>query len=97
MNGFWNLEWKWEEVLQPLKIQSNLCGLMIISLNFTCRDFNAKLKFYAVILKLGQNLNCPAGKIPIMSRHTIACRDILNLWWDKSSLGCDSKYFLYVL
>ena len=30
-------------------IQSNLCGLMIISLNFTCRDFNAKLKLYAVI------------------------------------------------
>ena len=29
-------------------IQSNLCGLMIISLNFTCRDFNAKLKQYAV-------------------------------------------------
>ena len=97
MNGFWNLEWKWEEVLQPLQIQSNLCGLMIISLNFTCGDFNAKLKFYAVILKLGQNINCLAGKIPIMSRHKIACRDILNLWWDKSSLGCDSKYFLYVL
>ena len=55
MNGFWNLEWKWEEVLQPLQIQSNLCGPMIISLNFTFRDFNAKLKFYAVILKLGQN------------------------------------------
>ena len=30
-------------------IQSNLCGLMIISLNFTCRDFNAKLKQDAVI------------------------------------------------
>ena len=29
-------------------IQSNLCGLMIISLNFTCRDFNAKLKQHAV-------------------------------------------------
>ena len=78
-------------------IQSNLCGLMIISLNFTCRDFNAQLKFYIVILKLGQNLNCLAGKIPIMSRYKIACRDILNPWWDKSSLGCDSKYFLYVL
>ena len=30
-------------------IQSNLCGLMIISLIFTCRDFNAKLKLYVVI------------------------------------------------
>ena len=29
-------------------IQSNLCGLMIISLNFTCRDLNAKLKQHAV-------------------------------------------------
>ena len=42
MNGFWNLEWKWEEVLQPLQIQSNLCGLMIISLNFTCHDIDLK-------------------------------------------------------
>ena len=32
-----------------------------------------------------------------MSRHKIACRDKLNLWWDKSSLGCDSKYFLCVM
>ena len=30
-------------------IQSNLCGLMIISLNFTSHDFNAKLNLYAVI------------------------------------------------
>ena len=30
-------------------IQLNLCGLMINSLNFTCRDFNAKLKQDAVI------------------------------------------------
>ena len=29
-------------------IQSKLCELMIISLNFTCRDFNVKLKQYAV-------------------------------------------------
>ena len=30
-------------------LQLNLCGLMINSLNFTCRDFNAKLKQDAVI------------------------------------------------
>ena len=29
-------------------IQPNLCGLMIILLNFTCRDFNVKSKQYAV-------------------------------------------------
>ena len=76
-------------------IQSKLCGLMIISLNFTCRDLNAKLKKYC-LLKLGQPFKLPAGKIPIMSRHKIACRDILNFRWDKSSLGYDSKCFLYV-
>ena len=31
-----------------IAIQSNLCGLMIISLIFTCRDLNAKLKPHAV-------------------------------------------------
>ena len=31
-------------------IQLNLCGLMINSLNFTCRDFNAKLNQDGVIL-----------------------------------------------
>ena len=77
-------------------IQSKLRGLMINSLNFTCRDFNAQLKQYAVFLKLGQPFKLPAGKIPSMSRHKIACHDILNFRWDKSSLGYDSKCFLYV-
>ena len=49
MNGFWNLERKWENASPTVAIQSHLCGLMINSLNFTCRDFNAKLKLYAVI------------------------------------------------
>ena len=48
-------------------------------------------------LKLGQTLKLPGGKTPIMSRHKTTCRDIINHWWDKSSLGCDNKYSLYML
>ena len=67
------------------------CGLFIISFNFVCRDFNVSLKLYAVIkfrakLKIAQLAN-----FHIMSRHKIVCRDILNLWWDKSSQGCDIR------
>ena len=66
-------------------------GLFIFSFNFACRDFNASLKLYAVIkfrakLKIAQLAN-----FHLMSRHKIVCRDIFNLWWDKSSLGCDIK------
>ena len=65
------------------------CGLFIISFNFVCRDFNVSLKLYVVIkfrakLKIAQLAN-----FHIMSRHKIVCRDILNRWWDMSSLGCD--------
>ena len=49
MNGFLKLKQKWEKASPTVAIQSNLCGLMIISFNFTCRDFNAKFKLYAVI------------------------------------------------
>ena len=67
------------------------CGLFIISFNFVCRDFNVSLKLYDVIkfrakLKIAQLAN-----FHIMSRHKIICRDILNLWWDKSSQGCDIR------
>ena len=48
MNMFWNLEWKLGKSSPTVAIKSNLCGLMIISLNFTCRDFNANLKQHAV-------------------------------------------------
>ena len=59
---------------------NHYCGLFITSLNFTCRDFNIKLKLCAVIkfrakLKVSQLENSP-----LMSRHKIVCRDILKMW-----------------
>ena len=62
-------------------IQSNLCGLMIISSNFTCRDFNTKLKFYAVKLKF-------RAKIKLYSwQNFLVCRDIKFLVATFSTLG----------
>ena len=73
---------------------NHYCGLFIISLNFACRDFNVKLKLCAVIqfrakLKVAQLANSP-----LMSRHTIVCSDILKLWEDKLSSGCDIMHFI---
>ena len=56
-------------------------GLFNISFNFACRDFNAKLKLYAVIKIREKFKTTQLAKFPIMSRHKIACRDIVNLWW----------------
>ena len=72
-------------------------GLFISSLNFACRDFNVKLKLCAVIkfrekLKAAQLANSP-----LMSRHMIVCRDILKLWEDKLSSGCDIRHCMTLL
>ena len=58
---------------------NHYCGLFISSFTFACRDFNVKLKLCDVIkfrakLKVAQLAN-----FPLMSRHTIVCRDILKL------------------
>ena len=91
MNRFWKLERKWEEVFQQLQSIKFLWASHYF-IKFACRDFNVSLKFYAVIkfrakLKIAQLAN-----FHIMSRHKIVCRDILNLWWDKSSQGCDIRW-----
>ena len=70
---------------------NHYCGLFITSLNFSCRDFNVRLKLCAVIkfrakLKVAQLANSP-----LMLRHMIVCRDILKLWDDKLSSGCDNQ------
>ena len=66
------------------------CGLIIISFNFSCRDFNVSLKLYAVI-KFRAKLKTAQLK------NFLFCRDIFNLWWDKSSLGSDIKHLLFLL
>ena len=54
---------------------------MIISLNFTCRDFNTKLRFYAVELTL-------RAKIKLYSwQNFLVCRDIKFLVATFSTLG----------
>ena len=73
---------------------NNYCGLFITSIYYACRDVNVWLKLCAVIkfrakLKIAQLANSP-----LMSRHMIVCRDILKLWEDKLSSGCDIKHFM---
>ena len=49
------------------------------------------IKFRAK-LKVAQLANSP-----LMSRHTIVCRDIVKLWKDKSSSGCDIRHYITLL
>ena len=58
---------------------------------FACRDFNVRLQLCAIInfrvkLKAAQLAN-----FPLMSRHIIVCREIIKLWEDKLSSGCDIR------
>ena len=61
------------------QFQSNhYCRLFISSFTFACRDFNVKLKLCDVIkfwakLKVAQLAN-----FPLMSQHTIVCRDMIR-------------------
>ena len=49
MNSFWNLERKWEEVLQQLQFNQVFLWANQYFIKFACRDINAKLKLYDVI------------------------------------------------
>ena len=69
---------------------NHYCGLFITTFTFSCRDFNVKLKLCAVIkfrakLKAAQLANF------------LLCRDILKLWEDKLSSGCDIKHLITLL
>ena len=78
-------------------IQSKFMRSNDYFIKFHMSRLPCQVEIICYCLNFGQTLKLPAGKIPRMSRHKISYRDILNPWWDKSSLGCDSKYFLYVL
>ena len=71
-------------------IQSSFLWANHYFIKFDCRDINAKLKLYAVIKIRAQFKTAQLAKF-------LLCRDILSLWWDKSSHVYDSNYFLYVL
>ena len=85
-----------EERSQQLQFNHD-CGLFIISFNFACRDFNVRLKLYAVIKFRAKLKTAQLAIYPFMSRHEIACRDILRLWEDKLSSGCDIVHFMTLL
>ena len=59
---------------------NHYCGLFITSINFACRDFNVRLKLCAVIKFRAKIKSRPAGKLSLMSRHIIVCRDIFKPW-----------------
>ena len=80
------------------KLQFNhYCGLFITSFTFACRDFNVKLKLCAAIKFRAKLKAAQLANSPLMSRHTIVCRDILKLWEDKLSSGCDIMHFITLL
>ena len=76
---------------------NHYCGLFIISLYFACRDFNVRLKLCAVI-KFREKLKTAQLAIYLlMSQQMIVCRDILKLWEDKLSSGCNIRHFITLL
>ena len=76
---------------------NHYCGLFITSLNFACRDFNVRLKLCAVIKFREKLKTAQLANYPLMSRHKIVCHDILKLWEDKLSYGCDIRHFMTLL
>ena len=73
---------------------NNFCGLFITAFNCACRDLKFRLQLCAVIkfrakIKAAQLVN-----FSLMSRLIIVCRDIIKLWEDKLSSGCDIRYFM---
>ena len=76
---------------------NHYCGLFITSLNFACRDFNVRLKLCAVIKFRAKLKTAQLANYPLMSQHKIVCRDILKLWEDKLSSGCDIRHFMTLL
>ena len=61
-----------------LRLSRRLCHAKLCAVI----NFRAKLK------------TAQLANSPLMSRHTIVCRDILKLWEDKLSSGCDIKPFM---
>ena len=76
---------------------NHYCGLFITSLNFACRDCNVRLKLCAVIKFRAKLKAAQLAHSPLMSRHLIVCRDLLKLWEDKLSSGCDIRHFMTLL
>ena len=76
---------------------NHYCGLFITSLNFSCRDFNVRLKLCVVIKFRAKLKAAQLANSPLMSRHMIVCRDILKLWEEKLSSGWEIRHFMTLL
>ena len=72
------------------------CGLSITSIYCACRDVNVRLKSCAVIKFRVKLKTAQLANFPLLSRHTIVCRNILKPWEDMLSPGCDLKHFMNV-
>ena len=70
------------------------CGLFIILFNFACRDFNVRLKLYAIIKFRAKLKTAQLENLTLLSRQLTVCRDSSNLQEDKSSSGCDLWCFI---
>ena len=69
-------------------------GLFITSFISACRDLNFRLPLCAVI-KFREELKVALlAHFSLMSRHKIICRDIIKLWVDNISAGCDIWHYM---
>ena len=81
-----------EGVSQQLKF-NHYCGLFITSFICACRDLNFRLQL-CVVIKFRANLKVALlAYFSLMSRLIIVCRDIIKLWEDIISSGCDIRHF----
>ena len=83
-----------EGVSQKLQFNHD-CGLFITLIALvatTMSGCNCAVINFRAKLKVAQLAN-----FPLMSRHIIVCRDIIKLWEDKLSSGCDIRHFMTLL
>ena len=85
-----------EGVSQQLQF-NHYCELFITSLNCACHDLNFRLQLCAVIKFRAKLKAAQLANFSFMSRLIIVCRDIIKLWEDKLSSGCDIRHFMTLL
>ena len=85
-----------EGVSQQLQF-NHYCRLFITSFICTCRDLNFRLQLSAVIKFRAELKVALLAHFSLMSRLIIVCRDIIKLWEDNLSSGCDIWHFYFLL
>ena len=76
---------------------NHYCGIFINSFICACRDLNFRLQLCDVI-KFRANLKVALlAHFSLMSRLIVVCRNIIKLWEDNISSGCDIWHFYPLL